>query len=227
MEVNADFGKRVVLETDRLAWQPSPLAGVERRMLDRIGGEVARATTIVRFAPESHFSAHSHGGGEEYFVLEGTFSDEDGDFPVGTYVRNPPGSRHTPKSGPGCTILVKLWQMDSADDAFVRRDTTDESAYRPSGVSGEVALELFARGRELVRMLKWVPGANLGRRTYPGGAELFVVEGGFSDEAGSYEQHTWLRLPPGSAHTPIATMPTRVLVKTGHLTEVRAPASAA
>jgi hypothetical protein len=61
-------------------------------MLDRIGDEVARATSIVRYAPASHFSPHVHDGGEEFLVLEGTFQDEHGDYPVGSYVRNPPTS---------------------------------------------------------------------------------------------------------------------------------------
>ena len=219
MQINADLSQRVVLATDQLPWIASPLAGVDRRMLDRDGDEVARATSLVRYAPGSHFSPHTHGGGEEFLVLEGIFSDDHGDYPAGMYVRNPPGSRHTPRSESGCTILVKLWQMDPADDVFVRIDTTDLAAFGPSEVPGERALELFERGAERVRMLGWEPGVALGRRDYPGGAELFVVEGGFSDEDGSYDQGAWLRLPPGSAHTPVATAPSRTLIKTGHLAD--------
>ena len=105
--LNADFDKRVALHAADIPWQASPMAGVERRMLDRIGDEVARATTIVRYAPGSQFSAHVHTGGEEFLVLEGVFQDEFGDFPAGSYIRNPPGSKHTPGSEPGCTILVR------------------------------------------------------------------------------------------------------------------------
>ena len=90
MNLNADFTKRVVVHAASLDWKASPMPGVERRMLDRIGDEVARATSIVRYAPESHFSPHVHGGGEEFLVLEGVFQDEHGDFPAGYYVRNPP-----------------------------------------------------------------------------------------------------------------------------------------
>ena len=96
MDLNADFTKRVVVHAATLDWKPSPMPGVERRMLYRIGEEVARATSIVRYAPESQFSPHVHGGGEEFLVLEGVFQDEHGDFPEGSYVRNPPQSRHTP-----------------------------------------------------------------------------------------------------------------------------------
>ena len=115
MELNADFSKRAAVHAAGIPWVPSPMAGVDRRMLDRIGEEVARATSIVRYAPGSHFSPHTHGGGEELLVLEGEFSDEFGGFPAGSYIRNPPTSRHTPRSGPGCVLLVKLWQFDLAD----------------------------------------------------------------------------------------------------------------
>ncbi|MEM9172238.1 MAG: cupin domain-containing protein, partial [Pseudomonadota bacterium] len=115
MQLNADFTKPVVIHSDDLPWIPSPLPGVDRRMLDRIGGEVARATSIVRYAPGSAFSAHTHDGGEEFFVIRGVFQDEHGDFPEGTYVRNPPTTRHVPRSDNGATIFVKLWQFDPQD----------------------------------------------------------------------------------------------------------------
>lgn len=51
MELHADLSQRAVLDTNALAWVPSPMAGVERRLLDRIGDEVARAISIVRYAP--------------------------------------------------------------------------------------------------------------------------------------------------------------------------------
>ena len=121
--INADFTQRVVIPTETMPWIPSPQAGVERRMLDRIGGEVARATSLVRYAPQSRFSAHEHGGGEEFLVLEGVFSDEHGDYPAGVYVRNPVGSRHTPRSEPGCTMLVKLHQFRPGDSRRVVLDS--------------------------------------------------------------------------------------------------------
>ena len=123
MELNADFSQRVAVHAAKLPWTPSPMAGVHRRMLDRIGDEVARATSIVRYAPHSHFSPHTHGGGEEFLVLDGVFQDEHGDYPAGSYVRNPPTTRHTPGSEPGCVIFVKLWQFDPADRTEVRIDT--------------------------------------------------------------------------------------------------------
>lgn len=123
MELNADFDKRATSHLAEAEYVPSPMAGVDRRMLDRLGDEVARATTIVRYAPGSDFSPHVHTGGEEFLVLSGVFQDEHGAFPAGSYIRNPPESSHKPGSKPGCEIFVKLWQFDLADRTHVRIDT--------------------------------------------------------------------------------------------------------
>ena len=114
-KVNANFSKTATHNMATSDWVKSPMKGVDRILLDRIGGETARATSIVRYAPGSYFSPHIHSGGEEFIVLEGVFQDEHGDYPVGSYVRNPPQSSHQPKSEHGCVIFVKLWQFDPLD----------------------------------------------------------------------------------------------------------------
>lgn len=124
MKLHADLHQRVVLHLSSQPWTPSPMSGVERRLLDRDGAEVGRATSIVRYGPDSHFPSHRHGGGEEILVLEGTFSDDRGDHGPGTYLRNPVGSSHAPFSREGCVLLVKLWQMHPADQASVVINTT-------------------------------------------------------------------------------------------------------
>src|SRR5580704_6833710 len=198
MEINADFSKRVAVHAARLPWIPSPMKGVDRRMLDRVGGEVARATSIVRYAPHSHFSAHTHGGGEEFLVLGGVFQDEHGDYPAGSYIRNPPTSHHTPGSAPGCTLFVKLWQFDPKDRTPVRIDTGTKS-YRPAAERpGVEIIPLFSDGRENVRLERWAPGAATAL-TLPGGAELLVLGGDFEESGERFEPQSWLRLPAGSA----------------------------
>ena len=167
MKLNADLSQRAVVHSEELAWVASPLAGVDRRMLERDGEEVARATSVVRYAPDSSFDAHVHGGGEEFLVLEGVFSDEHGDFGPGMYVRNPPGSRHTPRSGPGCTILVKLRQMDPDDQDYVRIDTT-RAPWQPGPVEGASVMPLFERGSEKVALWRLAPGTRLARHEHPG-----------------------------------------------------------
>ena len=153
-------------------------------MLDRIGDEVARATSIVRYAPHSHFSAHTHGGGEEFLVLDGVFQDEHGDYPAGFYVRNPPGSSHTPGSEPGCTILVKLWQFDPDDRTQLRTDTVALAFAPAPGLHGIERAPLFENVSERVRLERWAPGTAIDLPGH-GGIELFVLDGSFKRPARS------------------------------------------
>ncbi|MCP9826221.1 cupin domain-containing protein [Synechococcus sp. EJ6-Ellesmere] len=216
MELHADLAQRVVLDTTALPWSPSPMAGVERRMLDRLGGEVARATSIVRYEPGSRFERHSHGGGEEILVLEGTFSDEQGDYPTGTYLRNPAGSAHAPFSEQGCTLLVKLHQMQPLDQQTVVIDTRS-SDWLPGLVTGLQVLPLHAFGSEHVALVRWAPGTRFQLHGHPGGEEIFVLDGVFQDEQGNYPAGSWLRNPNGSQHRPWSEAGCTIWVKTGHL----------
>jgi anti-sigma factor ChrR (cupin superfamily) len=217
MELNTDFSKRVAVHAAHIPWVPSPMAGVDRRMLDRIGDEVARATSIVRYAPGSHFSQHTHGGGEELLVLEGEFSDEHGDFPAGSYIRNPPTSRHTPRSGPGCVLLVKLWQFDLADRTQVRIDTRDRMFVPMACRDGVTTLELFRDPHEIVRLERWATNATI-ELAPRGGAELLVLEGAFEESGERFEAQSWLRLPQGGTLAARAgAKGCTVWIKTGHL----------
>jgi anti-sigma factor ChrR (cupin superfamily) len=216
--VNADFSKRVVVHTNDLAWSPSPQAGVERRLLDRIGGEVARATSVVRYAPKSVFPAHSHALGEEFLVLDGVFSDEHGDYPAGTYVRNPPGSCHSPRTAPGCTILVKLRQMPDTESGRVVIDTT-RAAWGEPGVEGHQTQLLYAAAAtgERVTLEKLAAGITLPSTQCDGGEELFLLTGTLADEYGHYVAGTWIRSPAGSRSQFGSPQGAVFWVKRGHL----------
>lgn len=216
MKIHADLSKRAVVDSNELPWVDSPLPGVQRRMLERDGEEVARATTIVRYEPNSYFSPHTHGGGEEFLVLDGVFSDEMGDFPKGMYVRNPIGSAHKPHTKDGTTILVKLQQFDPRDQAFVRIDT-NTAEWLPDDFEGTLIMPLHEYGTEHVALQKWAPNTHLGQRTYSGGVEIFVLSGGFADEHGNYSQGTWVRNPAGSTLTPCSEEGCVLYIKTGHL----------
>lgn len=206
MRVNADFSQRVAVHFDQTEWVASPAAGVERKMLDRIGAEVARATTIVRFAPGSAFSAHTHDGGEEYLVLDGVFQDETGDFPVGSYVRNPPTSSHTPSASEGATILVKLHQFDPDDRTELRRS-----------INGVGSIRLYNDAHEEVQVQSWAAGERV-ELDASKGLEAFVIEGGFVEAGEEFGVWDWLRLPPGSRSIAVAGEGgARVWMKSGHL----------
>jgi|TARA_R110002072_G_scaffold114827_6_gene245011 anti-sigma factor ChrR (cupin superfamily) len=224
MELNADYRERAVVHAEQQPWVDSPLPGVSRRLLHRIGGEVAVATSIVRYAPGSYFSPHVHSGGEEFFVLEGIFSDEDGDYRQGSYVRNPVGSRHQPFSKDGCTIFVKLQQMEPRDQEFVRVDSASKG-WSPGLVAGLKVKPLFSRGPEQVALVRWQPGTQFHRHIHDGGEEILVLDGALEDESGRYPQGTWLRCPPGSIHQPFSQEGCTILVKTGHLPRLIAEAA--
>jgi anti-sigma factor ChrR (cupin superfamily) len=219
--VNADFSRRVVIATDQLPWVASPQAGVERRPLDRIGGEVARATSLVRYAPASAFPPHGHALGEEFLVLDGVFSDELGDYRAGTYVRNPPGSQHSPCTAPGCTIFVKLRQMTPAGEPRVVIDTGSVPWDR-GDAPGHARIELHASTHddERVTMERLDAGAALAAAASPGGEEILVLSGELRDEQGAYGPKTWIRNPAGYRRSLRSGTGVTYWAKRGHL---RAP----
>lgn len=199
--INADFNQVAIEHNDPDKWIDSPTKGVRRRMLDRVGGEVARATSLVRYAPLSAFATHTHELGEEYLVLEGNFLDEEGHHPVGTYVRNPPGSMHSPGSVDGCVIFVKLRQFQRDDRKFVNKMPKDQ-IWESDDHSAEAEYKhLYEDLHESVRIERW----EAGHCTYeflPFGAELLVISGALALKTGDREEQllpwSWMRLPAGA-----------------------------
>lgn len=216
MRLNADFTQRIVIRPADHIWVDSPARNVSRMMLDRVGDEVARATSLVRFAPGSQFDAHSHDGGEEFLVLEGVFSDESGDYPAGSYVRNPIGTRHQPFTRHGCTIFVKLHQF-APDDQTPALINTRSAPFRPGMVAGLSVLPLHSAPGENVALVRWAPGTRFTPHAHWGGEEVLVIEGTFQDEHGDYPAGSWLRSPHQSRHAPWSDEGCLIYVKTGHL----------
>jgi anti-sigma factor ChrR (cupin superfamily) len=194
MLINADFSRRALLASTAHQWIASPQAGVERVMLDRVGGERARATSIVRYAAGARFPRHEHPGGEEILVLSGTFSDEDGDYPAGWYLRNPPGSGHRPFSDEGAVIFVKLWQMTPDETRCVRIDTNDPASWRREGSRDVCAL--FSSESEQVNLQRLAAGAAVFPQPVPS-AELLVLAGELRAGEGVYDRGSWMRFPAG------------------------------
>jgi anti-sigma factor ChrR (cupin superfamily) len=218
VELNADFSKRIVIKPRDYLWEPSPMPGVERMKLDRIGDEIARATSLVRYKPNSTFSAHEHAGGEEIFVLDGIFADEYGEYPSGSYIRNPTGSKHRPTIGHrGATIFVKLHQFSQQDQSQFVIDSKTES-WHPGLVTGLEVMPLHQYGGESVALVKWAPNTQFNSHRHWGGEEILVIEGTFYDEHGTYPAGTWLRSPHMSEHCPYTKDEGALIyVKVGHL----------
>jgi len=225
MQIHADLTRRVAIETRTLEWVASPSPGVQRKMLDRDGGEVARATSIVRYAPGSCFPTHRHDFGEEIFVLDGDFQDEAGTHGPGTFMRNPPGSSHAPGSASGCTLFVKLRHVHPEDLQQVVIDTTTPTR-RQGLVEGLSVLPLCEFRTEHTALVRWAPGTRFQAHRHWGGEEIYVIDGVFEDEYGRYPAGSWLRSPHLSQHRPFSAQGCTILVKTGHLVDARHGAAA-
>jgi anti-sigma factor ChrR (cupin superfamily) len=213
--LNMQFDQSVVVDTGEMEWEASPMEGVWRKSLVREAPEHGLTTSLVRFDAESHFSAHLHPKGEEIMVLEGVFSDEHGDYPAGTYIRNPPGSKHTPGSEPGCVLLVMLDQFDPTDDTLTHIDTNTTEWFPGEDRVKVMPLHYFET--EMVALYKWPAGAKCEPHQHFGGEEVFVLSGALLDEYGRYPAGTWLRNPHNSEHCPYVEEDTVIWIKTGHL----------
>ena len=213
--LNMEFDQRVVINTHEQQWLPSPKAGVWRKPLAREEAEHGHATSIVRYDPGASFSQHAHPKGEEIFVLNGTFSDESGDYPKGSYLRNPDGSRHAPYSKDGCTLLVKLHQFQNDDQAQVCIET-NTADWLP-GYGNLQVLTLHQHKTESVALVRWPAGEKFQSHTHFGGEEIYVISGEFIDEYGRYPSGTWIRSPHMSTHNPYVEQDTLIWVKVGHM----------
>lgn len=222
MEINANFDDRIVVHSASLEWVDSPMLGVTRRPLDRVGNEVARATTVVQYQPGSQFSQHIHTGGEEFFVIDGVFQDEQGDFPVGSYIRNPPQSSHTPGSEQGCVIFVKLWQFAPDDRLHVRLNSNFMKPVPHRHWPGVAEIPLYSDQYETVSVQHWDANANISI-DFEQGAEVFVLEGSFIEGNDSVVKHSWMRLPLNSSiNAHVGSQGARVWLKQQHLPYVGA-----
>lgn len=214
--LNMDFNQRLVIETSKADWVPSPNGSVFRKPLERAATESGHATSVVRYAPGALFKSHPHPMGEEIFVIEGVFSDETGDYPAGTYLRNPPGFSHAPFSKDGCLLFVKLHQFHPRDLSRIILNTNDPQGWR-QGQGGLRVFPLHSFETEGTALVWWPNGEKFLPHRHYGGEEIFVLNGVFKDELGEYPKATWIRSPHLSTHNPFVSEETLILVKTGHL----------
>lgn len=213
--LNMDFSQKVVINTQQQEWQGSPAKGVWRKKLAREEVEQGHATSIVRYDAGASFKAHDHPKGEEILVLEGVFSDETGDYPVGSYLRNPEGFRHAPFSNEGCVILVKLHQFQQDDSQHVQIDTQNTPWLQGNGHLKVMPLHSF--GTQSTALVHWPAGERFQPHVHAGGEEIYVISGEFIDENGRYPAGSWIRSPHMSQHNPYVEQDTLILVKVGHL----------
>jgi len=214
-KLNMDFLQAVCIRSKDQQWVTSPADGVSRVHLERVAEESGHVTSFVKFEPGSYFPQHSHPDGEEIFVLEGVFSDENGDYPAGSYLRNPPGSQHKPFTKEGCALFVKLDQFQKGD--------TEQVVIRPEdqkwgqGIGGLKVSSLHLFNTESTALVAWPKNEVFQPHTHFGGEEIVVISGRFIDEHGEYPAGTWLRSPHMSKHFPYVEEETLIYVKVGFL----------
>ena len=216
VQINMDRSRRIVIDTTRCAWVRSPAKGVWRKPLEREAVESGQVTSIVRYAPGSTFATHSHPLGEEIYVISGIFEDEKGLYPVGSYLRNPPGSSHAPRSFEGCVLWVKLNMFQQGDNVSLNMNTPLHT-WSPGLVEGLSVKSLHSFGGENTALVQWKPGTKFTNHVHPGGEEIYVLEGVFEDEHGRYPKGTWIRNPPYSQHRAFSHEGCTILVKSGHI----------
>ncbi|XQS19229.1 cupin domain-containing protein [Citrobacter telavivensis] len=194
MLVNHDFSHPAVVTPDKYQWVPSPQRGIERVMLDRIGAEQARATSIVKYLPNSVFPEHQHPDGEEILVISGVFSEGSVHYPAGWYLRNPHGSSHCPSSREGAVIFVKLRQMGRSDDKSLRINTNDPANWTP--LPNGMICRLVENANETVSLKRVNENSSVLSEMDIGGAEILVLEGELRNKNLIYSAGTWIRFPP-------------------------------
>lgn len=213
--INMDFKQRVVIKTAKKAWEQSPSPGVMRKPLARENHESGHATSIVKYKAGAKFNSHNHPLGEEIYVISGVFSDETGDYPTGSYFRNPKGFVHAPFSIKGCELLVKLHQISPLDNKRICIDTHQQE-WLPGYVNLKVK-PLHSFENENVALVSMSAGDKLLLNNDAKGEEIYVISGELIDEIGRYPAGTWIRSPGSNANKPYAEQDTLIWLKTGHL----------
>ena len=200
--IRGDLGSFCAVDTNQLQWTASPSGSVWRKRLHLVGpAESGQVTSVVRYDKNSSFPEHDHPDGEEILVLDGVFSDQQGDWPAGTFLLNPEGFRHAPFSRQGCELFVKLRQYPGRDRRHVATDT-HSVPWQDSETPGLARKPLYSQQgyADTVELQKWAVGSAPGVIAYPAGAEIFIIDGSFSDETGHYKKGCWLRFPAGASH---------------------------
>ena len=214
MELNLDLTKIVVIDTPTQNWIEFPNEGFQMIQLDG-NRETEHITSIISYNPGSNNQNFNQIHGEEIFVLSGTYIDESGEHPAGTYLRIPPGSTYRPYKQTGCTLFVKINQFKSGDNQKVIIKTNEQQWLQGHGNLKVMPLHHFKT--EGTALVKWPRNEKFVRHSHYGGEEILVLSGKFIDEHGSYPKLTWIRSNHLSAHHPWVEEETVILVKTGHL----------
>lgn len=223
-ELKFDPEQRVAIDTNRMNWQSSPYPGLWRKRLEFSSGKAGRVTTLVRFQLGTTFPFNEHPQGEEILVLEGTFSDESGDYPAGYFLLYPHGTRHSPFSQAGGLIFIKQRQYPGPDRERLSIDTK-ALLWSAGAVPGIEFKLLYAHADypERMQLEYWQPGAVASRNSHPHSQEILVLKGSLEDEYSCYPAGTWLQIPAMSLQSLFSSAGCVLYVKTGGFDKMAYP----
>ena len=204
VEVNADANKVAFMDTRTMAWEATQWSGVQRKVLEFVNQpRMGRETSILKLEPGTSLPTTTWAERLDFFVIEGSCSDEHGSYGKHTFVRQPPGTTHSLRSQEGCSLYMK-WRVPIKEDTT--RIVIDALA--------ATWMEFPHRGADVLHLYPNKDGIETGRighvhtnRKLPShdhsiGEETFVIEGVLKDQFASYEAGTWFRMPCGVAHAP-------------------------
>jgi hypothetical protein len=231
IDVNSDLTQRVVVQSAAMPWSPSPwIPGIERKFLDRYGnGQFVPSTSVVSFGTGVRDPYHAHPHGEEFYVLDGVFTDHTGDYLPGFYVRHPIRWCHAPyvdMRNSAAVVWVKVSQVAEEGEPVIVKDTCDLELPgwrdRPSLQGRIQVLPLYesARTGEWVWIEIWAAGTRNMVMQPAGGEEIFVLSGNLVENGVTHPALTWIRNPvesTGAAWDRAAPAGCKLLVKSGHL----------
>jgi len=208
---NLDISKKVVIDTTNKTNKSLSKNGITKVILEGELENSEQTSSIIEYSPNTQLQIWSHPFGEEIFVLEGIFSNKNGDYPAGTYIRNSSMISDKSFSKKGCKIFIKSNQTNSIDNTQIVIDTNISKWLK--GYGNLEVIPLY----ENTALVKWPKSEKFVQHSHYGGEEIFVLKGEFIDEHGRYPKGTWLRSPHLSTHFPFVEEETIIFVKTGHL----------
>ena len=222
-----DMSVRVVGLPDDADWRPTRHAGLEMRVLERLGGDAPRISAQLRLAAGASSAALGHEAGLELLVQRGEIEALDSVWPAGLYVRLPVGGAERldrlvlgadddADASPGALLYVASGHIAAEDTEQRRIDTREESRWLPGPVTGTEVQPLHGHGSANVMLIRWRGAVAFRPRLDPLGEEVLVLRGCLHDAGGDYPAGSWIRNPVPAWQSWSGDPGTLIHYKSGH-----------
>ena len=204
--MNSDYEQKALIDTNTIQWQETQVKNVFKKILAIKDKE---ETSFIKLNEGSVLNQEQKINSVEIFVLEGTYINEYGEYPQGTYLRLPEENEALVKSDKACVIFRKTNFFTDKQKIIIDTNTT-------LWLQGQGNLEVMPL-YEQTALVKWPKGERFIPHKHWGGEEIIVLKGVFMDEYGEYPKGSWIRSPHLSEHFPYVNEETIIFVKIGHM----------